>query len=80
MNLKGRKELVVTGIHNAALPEESLEANMLLVEKRVKALQAKLKKLGWKARIATGYISDYDASSGDPKAKNKVVIQYLPLN
>lgn len=79
-NLKGKKELVVTGIHNAALPEESLEANMLLVEKRVKALQAKLKKLGWKARIATGYISDNDASSGDPKANNKVVIQYLPLD
>jgi hypothetical protein len=79
-NLKGKKELVVTGIHNAALPEESLEANMLLVEKRVKALQAKLKKLGWKARIATGYISDNDASSGDPKANNKAVIQYLPLD
>ncbi len=77
---KFKGELVVTGIHNAALEEEYLEANMLLVEKRVKALQAKLKKLGWKARIATGYISDIDAASGDPKAKNKAVIQFIPLD
>jgi len=75
-----KKQLVITGIYNAALQDQYLEANMLLVEKRVKALQTKLKKLGWKAQIATGYVPDNDAASGDPKAKNKAVIQFLPMD
>jgi hypothetical protein len=73
-------QIRLVGIYDGSISNESLAAkNEELVEQRLTVLKKKLKALGVKANFINGFVVDESSNSGDPKAKNKVVIQIVPV-
>ncbi len=73
-------QIRLVGIYDGSISIESLAAkNEELVEQRLSVLKKKLKALGVKANFINSFVVDDTPKSGDLKAKNKVVIQIVPV-
>lgn len=73
-------QIRLVGIYDGSITNENrAAANQALVEKRLDTLKKKLKNLRVSASVIYGFVVDDTPNSGDLKAKNKVVIQVVPV-